>query len=202
MRLDLSQRLTVAQRQDIVLSLRLELLHILRGEHSKPHAICPKCDHRLTAAEILRGFGEDPYDFTTTCPRESCAAQFEAQLHCYIGTNGLSRAEMRFYCPSQTTHRLTEALCSLSPEEFRTKEPSLYFSALTHFGTLKRAFEEVRLTYQHQEVRDWKDKVGAFLGQLPDSSIAECVGVSTGQIRSLRRKLGIEPYDRYRNDHE
>jgi hypothetical protein len=107
---------------------------------------------------------------------------------------------MRFYCPSQTTHRLTEALSLLSPEEFRGKEPSLYFSALTHFGTLKRAFEEVRLTYQHQEVRDWKDKVGAFLGQLPDSVIAECVGVSTGQVRSLRRKLGINPYDRYCNN--
>jgi hypothetical protein len=202
MRLDLSQRLTVAQRQDIVLSLRLELLHILRGEYGKPHAICPKCDHRLTAAEILRGFGEDPYNFTTTCPRKSCAAQFEAQLHCYTGTNNLSRAEMRFYCPSQTIHRLTEALCSLSPEDFRNKEPSLYFSALTHFGTLKRAFKEARFTYLHQEIRDWKDKVCAFLGRLPDSVIAECVGVSTGQVRLLRRQLEIDPYDRYRNDHE
>ncbi len=197
MKLNLTQRLTLAQRLETRHALRLELLQTLHGAHGKPDATCPKCHHRLTTIEILRGFGDSPNDFTTRCPLESCAIRFEARLHCYIGTSGLSRVEMLFYCPSQTTHRLTPELSRLSPDEFRIQAPSLYFSALTHFGTLKRAFEEVRLVYTYLEIRDWKNKVISFLGQLPDPVIAECVGVSTARVRSLRRKHGIAPYDQH-----
>lgn len=194
MRLEIAPRLTLVEHLEQRFTLRLELLQTLREEHCVPHAICPACEHQLTAIEILRGFTNDPLDFTTKCPQETCARRFEARLHRYLGGSGQSTAEMRFYCAVQTTTQLSPTLASLLPEELRAAEPSLYFSALTHFGTLKRAFAEAKLEYLHVEVRDWQDKVTAFLGQMPDTIIAECVGVSARKISKLRRDHGIARY--------
>lgn len=182
-------------RADQHLALRLDLTQVLRDEKCTPQAICPNCSYELSPIEILRGFRDDPHDFTTCCPKPQCTQRFEARLQRYVGTSGAS-SETRFYCAMQTTAQLTPELAQLSQEALRRAEPSLYFSALTHYGTLARAFAAADLKYPHTEIRDWQDKVAGFLGRLPDTAIAECAGVSVKRVRELRRFRQISPYKR------
>lgn len=183
-----SLRLSLAQRcqmQMRALSLRLELVVALRGDRYEPKGTCPKCGRRLTPVEILRGFNQDPNDYTTRCT--SCGRRFEPILVC---ANDYSTVEIPFFCPSQTLAQL-EGMDSLAPNELLRCQPAVYHSAILHHGGLRRAFAKIGVAYAHDEIADWKEKVKSFLGRLPDTIIAECVDVPVRTIRTMRRQLGI-----------
>ncbi len=193
MMLIMEQRLTLAQRMAIdnkVFHARMELIDAVYGERFDPKAECPGCAHRLEPAEILRGFNRDPDDFRTTCPK--CKQRFEAKLY---RSERYGRIEVPFYCPCQTLNWLHS--CDRVPiEEFKKRYPAVYNSAKVHFGTLRAAFLQIQVEYGHDEQRDWKEKVVAYLGKLPDTVIASCVNVSTRLIRMLRKQHGIEAFRR------
>jgi hypothetical protein len=83
-------------------------------------------------------------------------------------------------------------LASVPPEEVRREHPAIYYSARCHFGTLKNAFARINIDYAFDEATvNWQQKVSPFLGQLADTVIAGCVGVSVGKVRALRRERKI-----------
>lgn len=186
-------QLTMGQRLAIdneVFSRRMGLMETLHGERYEPRATCPKCEYGLSPAEILKGFNQDPQDFRTTCPK--CKHRFEAKLR---QSNIGGYAELPFYCPSQTLDQLRR-LKPLPVDEFKKEHPAVYNSAKVHFGSLKAAFEMIGVTYPFDVLVDWKEKILAFLGQLPDTVIAACVNVKSRVVRLLRKKHGIAPFRR------
>lgn len=186
-----SLRLSPELRQNIqghVFALRMELIQQLRDEQYTPAGVCPSCRRELTPVEIIRGFNQDPNDFTTRC--SGCGTRFEPVLVCF--GNGV-RVELPFYCGSQTLAQM-RGLETLRPEEFAREYPAIYRSAIVHHGGVRRAFEKLGIRYAFEEISDWKNKIQPFLGRLPDTVIAKCVDVSAGAIGTMRRKLGIERY--------
>lgn len=201
MRMGLSQRqeqrqeqgLTLEQRQANNLQLRLWLTQELSGggnpENSfRPMAGCPSCKRGLSAAEILKGFTADPADMTTECP--DCKERFEARL---VNHSGLGSMSVRFYCREQTLAAI-RGLKDAGPDEIKRRDLGLFQSALAHFGSLANAFAKIGVEYSITSIPNWQDKVVPFLGQAPDSMIAEIVGVSKTTIRRWRRKRFIPRY--------
>lgn len=186
----MSQRLelTQVQKLDQKFSLRLGLIQTLRGTEYKPKAECPKCFYQLTPGEIIKGFRRDPNDINTTCPK--CGRRFAARLFVW---DVAANTEMIFLCPCQTTERLRH-LYQLKPDEIRRENATTYHSAIVHFGTLTNAFKEVGIDYSHTEKVDWKNKIQPFLGQMPDTEIAKCAGISVSTVRLMRRKLDIRRF--------
>ncbi len=190
--MNLEQRLTLEQRlklQARILGLRLKLIGKIYGETYKPHAVCPKCNRRLTPIEILKGFKRDVNDYTTKCPR--CKHRFEPQL---IQRNLTGSTTLPFFCPSQTLNQL-HGKEKLSPAEIQKNHAALYRCATVHFGGLLQAFQKVGINYQFTEpVMKWEKKVKTFLGLLPDSVIARLVRVKYAEVRKLRLRLNIPRY--------
>lgn len=188
-RQSLDQRMTQAQRQTLIqtqaLQIRLQLIEALRGEKYAPEAVCPRCSRRMTPLEIITGFNRDPNDFNTTC--SGCAYRFPPKL---MHHSRMSRTELPFYCDVQTQAKLP-GLETMDPEEFARKEPAIFHSAVVHNGTLKAAFAEIGIVYAFEEIVDPEKKIEPFLGELPDTIIAEVSGLSVDVIGKLRRKLGI-----------
>jgi len=176
LRLSQGQRLALQQKQ---LGLRLGLVEALREERYEPKGQCPSCSRELTAVEIINGFNKDPNDFTTRC--SACGKRFEPTL-LYCG-RGVS-FQMPFYCDSQTLARLP-GLETMSPDQLAVKRPSVYRSCIVHHGSLKKAFGEINIDYPFEEITDWRDKIKAFLGKLPDTVIAGCASVSTATIAGM-----------------
>lgn len=165
--------------------LRMELVQALRAEKYEPQAECPKCHHKLTPVEILRGFNRDPNDFTTAC--SSCGHRFEPRLICFgEGTS----VELPFWCRSQILHHL-EGKITWPPEQLAREEPAVYRSAIVHFGTIKAAFRQIGADYPFEEISDWRHIIQPFLGRMPDTMIADCIGMSAATIGRIRRKDGI-----------
>ncbi len=185
-RLSLEQRLEV---QTSSLNTRLDLAGALNGDGSyRPEAACEKCGRNLTPLEIFKGFNTNPNDFTTCC--SGCGHRFEPKL---IWSNAHSRIEIRFYCDLQTQAQL-KGLENLSPEELRKKEPGIYHSAVAHHGLLKNAFKAAGISYEFDEVADVKKRVEPFLGQLPDTVIAEMSGLKVNTVRRMRKTARIDAY--------
>lgn len=163
--MSLSQRQEARQTQDIrqtqALSLRLDLLRSVRGDHYMPRAECPRCEHRLKDLEIIKGFRTDPTDTTTKCP--SCDNRFQPYLVCHPVTG--MRIEVAFYCPNQALAQL-KGFEGMSPEEIEKSNTAAYRSALFHFGSLVNAFHRTGIKYTLEPVvPEWQRKV-AFLGTL------------------------------------
>jgi len=189
-RLEAKQEIKLEQavKAEYVLSARLALVQALRGEKYEPKAKCPECGRDLTAVEIIRGFNQNPNDFTTRCTR--CGFRFEPKLICF-GKG--SKMELPFYCDSQALNQL-RGLQNLTAEELATKHPAIYRSSIVHNGGIRQAFAKIGIDYQHEEIHDWKNKIKPFLGKLPDTIVAECVDVPVSAIRRIRKKLGIERF--------
>ena len=200
----LSQQISQTQRQEVtqkqVLSQRLRLLQVLRGEKYTPSGKCPKCGRTLTPAEIINGFNRDPYDYTTKCT--GCETRFNPKLKMHL-SNG-DYAELKFYCEMQAIQivkQIRGACNDISPETIKQSNPSAFYSLITHCGSIKEAYRRAGgdlATYaktmaSEEEQEGWKDKVVPFLGEMPDTQIAACAGISVYQVRKLRNKMGIEP---------
>ncbi|MFH2063286.1 MAG: hypothetical protein ABIJ46_03985 [bacterium] len=187
------QRLTQKQKlklAEVTAQLLLDLSEEFHGLKFEPTASCPQCGRKLKLLEILNGFRNDPTDVTTRCP--SCARRFQPSLKNF---GRFSSIEVSYFCPVQTLDRL-ESLAGLSVEEIRKTNPSVYYSALAHFGGLKQAFAKLGITYDKEKEIDWRKAVEPYLGKLPDPVIAEHAGVKTYQVGYLRRKLGLPAYSK------
>lgn len=187
----LQTRLSLDQRIGLRLYLfqvRSELVQELRGERYNPKAECPDCFHKLSLAEILQGFNDNPQDYTTGCPQ--CGQRFVASL---VSFGQASSIHLNFYCPCQTLD-LLRGKEQESPEGISRWNASVFQSAVIHYGSLRKAFEQIDADYSFDEIGPWKDKVQPFLGRLPDTTIAECIDVPVSAVRYLRRKLGIDRF--------
>ena len=184
-RQELAQVQEVRMLQEHKLSLRLQLLQEIRGFRYEPAGVCPACARQLTPLEVITGFNNDPYDFTTLCT--GCGQRFEAKLKYYSASGP---AELPFYCSTQVLHRLGE-FEALNPDDMKKEDPAIYHSVVVHYGTLRNAFKKIGISYSFDEVVDWKTKVTPFLGRLPDTVIAEIVSVSARMVGALRKKHGI-----------
>lgn len=177
----LTQRQAVIAVQTHILSLRLELIHVLRGEKYNPSGKCPKCNRQLTPLEIIRGFNNDPTDYTTACT--ACGTRFNPKL---MNWSPLGNMELPFFCSAQTLYQL-RGNEGLNPDELKKLNPAVYHSAIVHHGTIRNAFSEIGVQYGFDEVMDWKNKICSFLGRLPDTVIAQAVGVSAKAVARQRK---------------
>lgn len=180
-------RLTLEQR----LQLRQKLQVLLFNREYRPSATCPRCDHKLSAVEILRGFNREPLDFTTRCPK--CELRFEAKLA--INENSTNSVS-GLLCPDQTLYALKQSDSSLDANKIRVSQPSLFHSAIYNFGSLRFAFSKIGIDYSMPgtEKRELREKAIPFLGQAPDAEIARCVGVSAKTVGRWRKALDIERF--------
>lgn len=186
-----SQQLTHAQRiavQTKQLKRLRSLTGALNGGRFTPKATCPSCGRGLKDAEIMRGFLDDPRDFTTQCPR--CKHRFAPRL---VRHTAASTIEVALFCPQQTLDQL-KALQDLPVTEIEAKHAGVYHSALLHFGGLAQAFKRAGFTYAHAADLDWKKAAKRFVGKLADTVIARLVGATAAAVGKLRRSLGIERY--------
>lgn len=193
----LRQGLSVSQRLKVTSALLLrreQILIALRGRDFQPNAGCPQCSRILTSLEILKGFSRDPYDYNTTCPK--CNHRFPAK---FISRNDFGSIEIPFYCGEQTLEQLRHREV-FSPEVWKEKFVGVYYSALYHFGCLSEAYKLLGIEYPFKEKIDWKDKLGGFLGQVPDSYIAQYAGVSAREVSKYRKELGIQRYTKSDDD--
>lgn len=193
MRHELSHRLELEHKLlhelQLQYTLRLELVAALREDRYQEDTECPSCLRRLSLAEILKGFRDDPHDYTTECP--SCGTRFMASIAC---KDRHGKIVLGFYCPLQTIDQLY-SMIRKAPEEIRKEKPSVYHSAVIHFGSLKAAFAQFGVDYSLEgDFEGWEAKVIPFLGRLPDAEIARCVGVPARKVRALRVKEGIERF--------
>lgn len=175
-------RVEISQR---IFGLRMELIQTLRQERYDPRGECPHCGKKLKAVEILRGFNRDPNDFTTKCVK--CGTRFQPSLICFGKETSVT---LPFWCDTQVLYYL-KGKENLSPEELALKEPAIYRSAIVHHGSIRGAFAKIGIKYQFDEVLDWRHLILPFLGKMPDTMIAECVGTSVGIVRRMRRKADI-----------
>ena len=181
---------TARELQIASLDLRISLRQELLGGSYRPQAVCPACEHKLTPLEIMEGFNNDPNDFTTKCPL--CGKRFMAQLILPLPGGNI---ELIFYCRVQVLARLT-LMHLLSPEQIAQQYPSEYRSAVMHFGNLHEAFGILGIEYQFPRAAlDWRNKVLAFVGKLPDPEIARVAGVSATTIRRWRQQHKIPAYN-------
>lgn len=189
--IELSQQLTLEQRHLLcshLLGLQLELIQALREENYQPEGSCPSCRHVLTPLSIIQGFRDDVNDFTTKCP--VCKVRFEPKLICRDTTGYVA---LQFYCGVQTLDQLL-GLHTLAPADILSKHPSIYRSALVHFGGVRTAFARLGLQYQFEEVPMWQVKVRTFLGRMSDRRIADAAGVKASEVRDLRKSFDIPEY--------
>jgi len=191
------QHLTLEQRKAEDLQLRLEISHQLNGgdegEHFRPAAFCQQCHQGLTAEEILKGFTNNPQDTTTECP--SCHERFQPNL---VNRSRNGSVSVRFYCRDQALYAL-KSCKRLTPDKIRKQDLGLFQSAISHFGSLTNAFAHIGVEYTLVTIPGWKDKVVPFLGQAPDTMIAQIAGVSKATIGRWRRAQGIRRY--YRSEY-
>ena len=184
-------RLTLEQRHEVanyLFTARMGVIEALRDEKYTPKAQCPSCFRKLTPAEIISGFNQDPNDFTTRC--SACSHRFEPKIICF--GNG-SSVVLPFYCSSQVLCRLSE-MKHIAPDALSRKEPAIYRSAVVHHGSLKSAFKIVGINYAFDEILDWQGKIMPFLGKLPDTVIAKCAGSSVRVIRRMRKNQKIKRF--------
>lgn len=188
-RVETTQRMSAELRLDLQLSLRLELLEAIYGEQYHPTGDCPSCNRKMTKVEILKGFRNDPTDFTTKCT--DCGHRFQPKL---IARTAASSVEMPFFCADQTLAQLCGKE-EMSVEQLELSYLGVYRSALVHFGSLAAAFARNGVSYAREAMEHWKAKVHGFLGKLTDKLIAECVSAPVKEVRAYRRELQIPCYN-------
>jgi DNA-directed RNA polymerase subunit M/transcription elongation factor TFIIS len=173
--------------QDI--AIRIQIIAAIRpGEPSDPEGDCPKCGHKMSVEEILRGFLENEFDTTTKCPQ--CHHRFQPLL---VSRSLASTVSVPFFCGMQTLGRLRD-LSQCPFDELSREHQQIVASARFHFGTVTKAYQKLGITYVGEPALSWRDKVKPFLGQCSDALIAELCNVSPSTIRRYRVSLGVATY--------
>lgn len=186
-----SLRLSHAQRQVIdqkIIAMRLDLIESVWGIRYSPKCECFNCGYKLMTVEILKGFSDDVNDTTVPCP--VCETKLQPKL---IHRTGSGSSEVYFYCPTQTTERL-RGLEVHDYDYLYRHHPILVHSAGIHFGNIANAFASIGIDYPLADRIDWREKVGPFLGLMPDTQIAQVVGVSVYKVRKMRKFRGLPPF--------
>ncbi len=191
MRMSLEQR---AAYDDHIHGLVISLSGAVRDERYEPVGQCPICFTKMKPAEILRGFTDDPKDFTTKCPNGKCQRRFAPRLICF----GLgSQIELPYYCPCQVLGPL-RSVSGRQPADIARELPGEYRSAIIHHGTLHNAFKQIGVDYSFPEISGWEPKAQPFLGKLPDTVIARCCGVSPAVIRRRRHAAELPTFNKWK----
>ncbi len=182
-----TQKLSPVQVLEYTVKQRIALLQTLRDETYDPKGMCPKCETRMTPAEIIHGFNRDPKDVTTKCPK--CKTRFSPRL---VWSGMGSRIEVGFLCPVQTLDRL-KGKNVIKPAEISMNDQAVHRSAIFHFGSLKKAFKEMGIHYHYNEpmLMGWKEKIKPYLGKISDAAIARAAQTRVNDIRDMRVKLHI-----------
>jgi hypothetical protein len=170
--------------------LKLDLLRAVPDYAYVPEGDCPAfdCGRKMTPIEIIKGFNQDPTDFTTCCPK--CGHRFRPSLVARSAQDG-SIVRTSFYCSTQTLS-LLQGKEYLSPEDLEQDHQGVYRSAIAHFGGLRQAFAKNGVSYHYQEtIPDWREKVRPCLGMMKDTEIARIFIVSVYSVRKLRKELKI-----------
>lgn len=184
-------RLQDLLKYEQLLASRLELAQVVLGEKYRLKGECPQCGRDLTPREIVTGFSQDLDDPTTQC--SGCHFRFTPIL---ISQTQEGEKEWSFFGPTQVLDQLGQIRKPLPPAKMLEEYPALYRSALVHYGSLKAALKRILIAYPFQEIQEeWRDKVFQLLGDLPDTVIADCVGVSRAVVAHLRRSLDIPPFN-------
>lgn len=185
----LETRVTLA-----LLPIRSEIVAALYPDGNfQPGGSCSSCGHNPTAEEILRGFSNDPFETTTACPR--CSNRFQPR---FIAQGNASSIELPMYCELQTLVKL-EDLIGSSFEEIRRNHPAVLASARYYWGSLTAGFRLLEIEFLGEPPVQWQERLGAFLGKVPDTMIAEIAGSSRSAVRSLRLKHKVPAYKRKRS---
>lgn len=176
------------QKMPRMLELRFEFILAVHGIKYSFQNKCPKCNHGLTFDEVCKGFCKGANDFNTSCPK--CGRFLQPKL---IWKKGGEKKEEILFSPAKVKRGL-HGLERFSPAHIRPEYPSLYHSAICHFGTLGGAFCAKGVDYNFFEGR-FLVVLEQFFGKMPDSKLARLSGVSTESIRQLRKAQGIKPYN-------
>lgn len=182
---------TLAKKQALRLTMRAQVLHALRGYNyvPDPRSRCDTCQHILSVADILFGFCDSPTDRNVQC--RYCG--HKNNLVTLVNPSAAGKAEVPFYCAEQVLHFFQEhsELAQLRPQYIEQQHPGFAHSAIVHFGNFKELFAKIGITYKYGKLPDWVERVRDFFGKVPDTIIAECVGVSYQEARRVRNKLKI-----------
>lgn len=108
---------------------------------------------------------------------------------------GPSSGELPFYCATQVLAQLS-GLENFTPDQIQVNHAAIYHSVRVHHGNFRVAFEKIGIQYPFETVTNWKERVGEFLGKLPDTVIAEVVDVPVKTLRNLRNSLGIPSFSK------
>lgn len=107
-------------------------------------ATCPKCGHILTEKEIMSGFGDDPYDFKTACPK--CGNNFLSNLIIKSSEKEKEPEPVVFMCRIQTL----EAMSDIIKERGRIgisylgkNNRQLFYNMVKHFGSYTKALQNL-----------------------------------------------------------
>lgn len=201
LQMNISQKIELSQKIEI----KVRLIEALHGTTIRLQYDCGGfqrmlgCGYKLSAEELLKGFTTDPSDTSSMCPK--CKKRFQPILTYSVGRGG--SGEIIFMCANQAKVRLEargDLLSRMEPDEILKKEPALFHSILFHFGNLKNAFLKIGIDYSDMEKRGWESRVRPFLGEAPDSLIAEVAGVRVTEVRNLRKKFKIPAFKPQKED--
>jgi len=121
-------------RHETVLKLQLSY-------NTKILALCPNCNHSLTNREVKEGFGNDPYDFNTTCPK--CGEKFKSLI---IASRKAEEYSFTHMCFCQTQQALIDFQNKygrvISRSALERDNPGLYFNIIYYFETLEKGLKE------------------------------------------------------------
>lgn len=163
------------------LSLLLGIWNLL----IRPTARCEHCSKSLTVTEIVSGYrSDDAEDCTTACP--TCGARLYAIT---LDSFGVRRCAL--WSAPYALRRLS-GMAKWRLDQI-AGHPSVYHSAIFHFGSLFHAFQCIGTEYRRERL-DLNAKGYVCLGKISDDDIAKIFGVRYGLIGEMRKKLHIPRY--------
>jgi len=141
-------RMSCEQTQKLKLQINLkQRIEINFGDFvSRPKAHCPKCHHKLSEKEILKGFSDSPTVFETTCPK--CGAKFLANLIITRKDGKVQKSQVIYLCPQQTLYQIkvwqSKRHGKLGVSFLAKNDRQLFYNIIRHFGTYKEGLKAAK----------------------------------------------------------
>lgn len=167
--------------QEIQLEARKQILFFVRGENYLVQAKCSDCGYSFSEFEILKQFKIRSSEFSISMHCSKCAC---VTIKPSLKVNNI---EVNFLSPIVTSVSLTSEMLTFSPEQIRKEYPSIYYSAIFNFGSLKNAFFQVKKRkYRQIEIRDWKARMKDIPIQCTNRMISNVLGIPIAKINEIR----------------